>query len=109
MFRIAQKFDGKNYDKLIVGFKGETLRDKGCRENFDKSLAICQSCPPSNFCAIRYVVTVVITRPINILQSLTLLGGPFITHHASGLICLFTQDRPMLIMQTLSGDISPFF
>ena len=43
-YRIVQNFDegklcrmehSQNFDKLIVGFKGETLRDK---ENFDKSL-----------------------------------------------------------------------
>ena len=29
-YRIAQKFDGKNFNELIVGFKGEKLlRDKG--------------------------------------------------------------------------------
>ena len=28
-YHIAQKFDGKNFDELIIGFKGETLRDKG--------------------------------------------------------------------------------
>ena len=25
---IAQKFDRENFDELIMGFKGETLRDK---------------------------------------------------------------------------------
>ena len=47
---IAQKFD---FDEFIMGFIGETLRDKVCKENFDKLLAICQVCqnfPPSNFC-----------------------------------------------------------
>ena len=29
LYHMAQRFDGKNFDKLIVGFKGETLRDKG--------------------------------------------------------------------------------
>ena len=44
------------FDKLIMGFKGKTLRDKVCRENFDGSLAICQCFPPSNFCAIQYEI-----------------------------------------------------
>ena len=56
----SEKFDGKNFDESIVGFKGETLRDKGLyRENFDKSLAvhqICQNFPLSNLCAIQYVL-----------------------------------------------------
>ena len=46
-----------SFDKLIMGFKGETLRDKVCREIFDKLLAIrqiCQSFPPTNICAIQY-------------------------------------------------------
>ena len=46
--------------KLIVGFIGETLREKSLVgktswENFDESMAICQFCqsfPPSNFCTI---------------------------------------------------------
>ena len=45
-------------DELIMGFIGETLEIKVCRENFDESLAIhqiCQSFPLSNFCAIRYI------------------------------------------------------
>ena len=62
--RIAQKFDREklqrmdlpqNFDELTVGFKGETLREEVGRKNFNKSLAIhqiCQSFPPSNFCAI---------------------------------------------------------
>ena len=28
-YHIAQEFDGESFDKLIVAFKGETLRDKG--------------------------------------------------------------------------------
>ena len=52
----AQNFDEQNFDKLIVGFIGETLRGKVSRENFDESLAIaqiCQTFPPSNFSAIQ--------------------------------------------------------
>ena len=43
----------QNFDELLMGFIGETLREKIGRENFDESLAICQSCPPSNFRAIQ--------------------------------------------------------
>ena len=28
-YHIAQTFDGENFDELIMGFKGETLKDKG--------------------------------------------------------------------------------
>ena len=36
---IAKNFDKQNFDKLIVGFRGETLTDKGLQ---DELLAICQ-------------------------------------------------------------------
>ena len=32
----------EDFDKLIVGFIGESLRGKVSRENFDEPLAICQ-------------------------------------------------------------------
>ena len=43
----------QNFDELIVGFTGESLRDKICRKNFDESLAIRQCFSLSNFCAIQ--------------------------------------------------------
>ena len=55
--KLWQMKHKQNFDKLIVGFIGEILREKDSRENFDKSLAIhriCQSILPSNLCAIRY-------------------------------------------------------
>ena len=48
----SQKFDKQNFDKLIVGFKGEALEKNVGRKNFDESLAIHQnhqSFSPSNF------------------------------------------------------------
>ena len=51
------KFDEQNFDKLIVGFKGEALEKNVGRKNFDESVAIHQnhqSFSSSNFCAIRY-------------------------------------------------------
>ena len=53
----SQKFDEQNFDKLIVGFKGEALEKNVGRKNFDESLAIPQNClsfSPSSFCAIQY-------------------------------------------------------
>ena len=44
--RIVQNFDKENFDKLIVGFIGET---KISRENFDEMLVIHQSFPLLNF------------------------------------------------------------
>ena len=38
-----------------MGFKGETVKNKDYRENFDELLAIRQSLPPSNFCTIWYI------------------------------------------------------
>ena len=35
-------FDEHNFNELIVGFIGETLRENISRENFDESLAIRQ-------------------------------------------------------------------
>ena len=56
----AQNFDEQNFDELIVRrLRRKSInREKVGRENFVESLAICQICqsfPPSNFCAIRYV------------------------------------------------------
>ena len=53
-------FDEQNFDKLIVGFIGDTLRGKVSSENFDETLAIhqiCQSFPLTNFCAIQYLLS----------------------------------------------------
>ena len=40
-------FVEQNFDKLIVGFIGETLRGKG--RKFDKSVTICQICECQTF------------------------------------------------------------
>ena len=56
----VRNFDEQNFDKLIVAFIGKVLTGKIERENFDKSLAVCQnlsdfSIPPSKFGTIRYL------------------------------------------------------
>ena len=38
----------------MIAFIENTLRGKVNGENFDKSIASCQTSPPSKFCAIRY-------------------------------------------------------
>ena len=42
MNEAYMNFDEQNFDALIVGFREETLREKFSRENFSKSLTICQ-------------------------------------------------------------------
>ena len=41
-YRITQNFDEQNFEELLVGFKGEALREEDWQENFDESLTICQ-------------------------------------------------------------------
>ena len=48
----VRKFDKQNFDELIVAFIGKVLTEKIGRENFDESLVIRQTFPPSKFCAI---------------------------------------------------------
>ena len=42
--KYSQNLEGQDYDELIVGFKGETFRDKGLWKKFDESLVIRQIC-----------------------------------------------------------------
>ena len=46
---MHETFNEQNFDELIVGFIGGTLRGKVSSEKFDESLAIRQSFPPLNF------------------------------------------------------------